>query len=115
MWYAGGGTRVGQVGGSCWIRTGRGFTPSDAPTIPSVSMRSIMRAARFVIGEPLGAGESRVEVFGVEVKVVDRMAGGGQTLDDQPVQRGVETFLDGMGAEDEDFHASTIRRCAPAP
>ncbi len=34
-----------------------------------------MRPARIVIGEPLGRGvEPRVEILGVEVEVVDRMA-----------------------------------------
>ena len=68
-----------------------------------------------MIGEPLGAGEPRVEILGIEVEVVDCMAGGGQALDDQPVERGVEAGLDRMGVEDEDFHAVAVMKLFPAP
>jgi hypothetical protein len=68
-----------------------------------------------MIGKPFGAGEPRVEVFGIEVQVVDRMAAGSETLNDQPVKRGIETFLDGMGVEDKDFHAAAVMKLFPIP
>ena len=43
-----------------------------------------------MIDEPLLAAEARVEVFSIEVAVVDRVAGVLQRRDDGVMQRGVE-------------------------
>ena len=58
-----------------------------------------------VIGHPLGARHARVEIFRIEIAVVDNVPFGEQPLDDQPVQAGIVTCFDGMGVEDQDLHA----------
>ena len=42
-----------------------------------------MLAGVVVIGEPLGARQPRVEILGIEIAIVDRVALGGKPLDDR--------------------------------
>ena len=64
-----------------------------------------------MIGKPLLAGEARIETLRLEIAVIDLVPARPQALDDDAVQRGVVTGLDGMGVKNEDFHALIQDTC----
>ena len=60
---------------------------------------------------PLLAREHRIEILGIEIAIVDLVAGGRRALDGRAVQRRAEARLDRMGEEDED--RMVMRNTAP--
>jgi hypothetical protein len=59
------------------------------------------------------AGENRVEALGIEIAVVDLMAGGFQALDRLPVEGSTIALFDGMRMKDENPHEASIKAARP--
>ena len=71
-----------------------------------VASDRIVRLALSVVAKPLRPCQPRIEILGVEIAVVDRMACRGEPLDDRLVQAGVKAGLHRVRVKHQDVHRS---------
>ncbi len=61
-----------------------------------------------MVDEMFGAAHARIEVFRVEIAIIDGVTSRGEPLDDQAHAKRIEACFHRMGIENEDVHGDAL-------